>query len=88
MPELYGGGPCYIGNDIARRNDLWVAWVWEEVGDIFLDTEIVELKRKSFAEQDAVLDELILKYNVARLAMDQTGMGEKPVEDARRPWPV
>lgn len=84
LPELYGGGPVYIGNDIARRNDLWVAWVWEEVGDIFWTREIVELKRKSFAEQDAVLDELILKYNVARLAMDQTGMGEKPVEDARR----
>lgn len=84
LPELYGGGPCFIGNDIARRQDLWVSWVWEEVGDILWTREIVELKRKSFAEQDAVLDELMLRYRVTRLAMDQTGMGEKPVEDAQR----
>jgi hypothetical protein len=30
--DLYQGGPCYIGNDIALRGDLWVAWVWEEMG--------------------------------------------------------
>jgi len=84
LPELYQGGHCYIGNDIGRRNDLWVAWVWEEVGDVLWTREIRTLKRKSFAEQDAVLDELMNKYRVARLVMDQTGMGEKPVEDAQR----
>jgi phage FluMu gp28-like protein len=38
----------------------------------------------SFAEQDALLDEVFRRYRVARCCMDQTGMGEKPVEDARR----
>ncbi|MCL2029539.1 MAG: terminase family protein [Deltaproteobacteria bacterium] len=83
-PSGYQGAPCYIGNDIARRGDLWVAWVWEEVGDVLWTREIVTLKNKTFAEQDSVLDALIKKYRVARLAMDQTGMGEKPVEDAKR----
>ena len=83
-PDLYRGGPCYIGNDIALRNDLWVAWVLEEVGDVLWTREIVTLKRTSFAEHDAVIDELMGRYRVVRLAMDQTGMGEKPVEDTRR----
>ncbi|MDR1656143.1 MAG: terminase family protein [Deltaproteobacteria bacterium] len=83
-PELYQGGPCFIGNDIARRNDLWVAWVWEQVGDILWCREIRTLKNAPFSEHDAVLDALMKKYNVVRLAMDQTGMGEKPVEDAKR----
>ncbi|MGE0256901.1 MAG: terminase family protein [Alphaproteobacteria bacterium] len=83
-PELYAGGPCFIGNDIARRRALWVAWVWEEVGDVLWTRELVTLRRKTFAEQDAALDELMERYRVVRLAMDQTGMGEKPVEDAMR----
>ena len=83
-PELYQGGPCVIGNDIARRGDLWVAWVWERVGDVLWTREIVELRNASFAAQDATIALLMAKYNVERLVMDQTGMGEKPVEDAQR----
>lgn len=82
-PELYGGGACYIGNDIGLRSDLWVAWVWEEVGDVLWTREIRTLRRKKFSVQDAVMDELFDTYRVARLCMDQTGMGEKPVEDAK-----
>lgn len=82
-PEFYQGGLCAIGNDIARRGDLWVAWVWELVGDIWWTREVVELKRASFATQDSEMDRLVAKYQVFRLIMDQTGMGEKPVEDAQ-----
>jgi phage FluMu gp28-like protein len=84
IPDLYCGGPCFIGNDIGRRRDLWVAWVWEKVGDVFWCREITTLKRATFADQDECLDELMKKYRVVRLCMDQTGMGEKPVEDAQR----
>jgi len=83
-PELYQGGDVFIGNDIARRRDLWVSWVWELVSDVLWTREIVERKGISFAEQDAILDELERRYRMRRLAMDQTGMGEKPVEDAQR----
>jgi len=81
--DRYAGGPCFIGNDIARRGDLWVAWVFEQVGDVLWTREIRTLRRAKFAEQDAVMDELFQRYRVVRLAMDQTGMGEKPVEDAK-----
>ncbi len=38
--------------------------------------EVRILKRASFAEQDAALDQIIHTYKVSRLWMDQTGMGE------------
>lgn len=83
-PELYAGGPCFVGVDIAARNDLFVIWVDEMVGDVAWCREIITRKRASFAEQDALLDDVFHRYNVVRACMDQTGMGEKPVEDAQR----
>jgi len=83
-PELYADHPTYIGNDIGRRRDLWVAWVIEIVGGVAWTREIVELRNASFADQDAELDRLVDRYRPVRIAMDQTGMGEKPVEDAMR----
>jgi phage FluMu gp28-like protein len=73
-----------VGNDIAARGDLWVAWVDELVGDVLWTRELVELRRATFAEHDAELDRIMRRYDVRRLCMDQTGMGEKPVEDAQR----
>jgi phage FluMu gp28-like protein len=89
-PHLYQGGPCTIGNDIARRGDLWVAWVWEQLGDVLWCREISILRGASFAAQDAEIARLMAFYNVSRLVMDQTGMGEKPVEDmqAKYGWKV
>ena len=84
IPELYTGGPCYAGMDIGRRNDLAVIWVDEQVGDIYWTREVIRMKRASFAEQDAELDRVFDDYDIRRLCMDQTGMGEKPVEDAQR----
>lgn len=84
VPEHYQGGPCFVGVDIAARNDLFVIWVVEQVGDVYWTREIIERRRASFAEQDALLDEVFARYRVLRACMDQTGMGEKPVEDAQR----
>jgi len=83
-PEQYRGGVCFAGVDIGRRNDLFVIWVVEQLGDVLWTREIIELKRASFADQDAALDDVMKRYQIARVCMDQTGMGEKPVEDAQR----
>ena len=82
-PEKYSHGVTYIGNDIARRKDLWVAWVWERVGDVLWTREVRELRRAKFSEQDDTLDELVERYKPVRIAMDQTGMGEAPTEAAK-----
>jgi phage FluMu gp28-like protein len=84
VPEHYAGGPCFVGVDIAARNDLFVIWVDELVGDVLWTREVIERRRISFAEQDALLDDVFARYQVLRCCMDQTGMGEKPVEDAKR----
>jgi phage FluMu gp28-like protein len=84
LPFLYQGGPCFVGVDIAARNDLFVIWVMEAVGDVLWTRDIIARRRISFAEQDRLLDEVFDRYRVVRCAIDQTGMGEKPVEDAKR----
>lgn len=84
LPEHYAGGPCYVGIDIGRRRDLTVIWVDELVGDVAWTREIVRMRRASFAEQDAEIDRVMRQYNVVRGCMDQTGLGEKMVEDAQR----
>lgn len=84
LSEHYAGGPCYVGVDIAARSDLFVIWVLELVGDVAWTREIIARRRISFAEQDALLDDVFARYRVLRCCMDQTGMGEKPVEDAQR----
>jgi phage FluMu gp28-like protein len=87
-PAKYAGGFCYAGNDIAASgSDLWIFWVLEAVGDVFWTREIRTLRRASFAEQDAAMAELMAAYRIVRCGMDQTGMGEKPVEDAGRRYP-
>ncbi len=84
LPELYAGGPCYVGIDVARRRNLFVIWVNEQVGDVFWNREVVAEHNLSFAGQDAELDRVMRTYHVVRVCIDQGGMGEKPVEDAKR----
>jgi phage FluMu gp28-like protein len=84
VPELYQGGDCYVGVDIGRRNDLFVIWVKEQVGDVLWTRKIIAEKRLKFADQDELLDDVMRSFRVRGVWMDQTGMGEKPVEDAQR----
>ena len=83
-PQGFTGGPAFIGNDIGARRDLWVAWVWERVGDVLWTREVRTLRRASFAAQAKTLDELVERYRPRRIVMDQTGMGEAPTEAAKR----
>ena len=84
LPSAYQRGPCYVGVDIAARNDLFVIWVLESVGDILWTREMIVRKRISFAEQDTLLDEVFRRYRVVKCYMDQSGMGEPQLEGARR----
>lgn len=83
-PELYEGGDAFVGMDIGRRRDLTVIWVDELVGDILWTREVITMRRATFAAQDAELARVFGQYRVRRACIDQTGLGEKPVEDAKR----
>lgn len=84
VPAHYTGGACFVGVDIGIRSDLFVIWVLEQVGDVLWTREIITRRRAPFAEQDQLLAEVFARYRVVRCCIDQTGMGEKPVEDAQR----
>jgi phage FluMu gp28-like protein len=82
-PELYEGGPIYLGVDIARRNDLFVVFAWEVVGDVLWCREISVHRRITFNEQHAILTGFFQRYNVILACMDQQGMGEPQIERAK-----
>lgn len=84
IPERFGGQRTVIGWDVARRRHLSVLWVIELVGGVAWTREAVELQGQPFADQDAALDRLVDRYRPGRIAIDQTGMGERVVEDAQR----
>lgn len=83
-PELYQGGLCIAGNDIAARGDLWVFWVLEIVGDVLWCRELVVKRKITFLEQASIVAEMMRKYRITHLGVDQTGMGEQPVEEMGR----
>jgi phage FluMu gp28-like protein len=81
---LYMGGQVFAGLDIARRNDLWVLWIAELVGDVLWTRQVEAHRRIPFAQQDSIVAAAFAKYQILRLCVDQTGMGEKVVEDYQR----
>ena len=83
-PARYGGGWCYVGWDVARRRHLSVFVVLEDVGGLLVTRELTVMRGATFAAQDAELERIMDTYRVLRVRIDQTGMGEKVVEDARR----
>lgn len=83
-PGKYTGGPVYVGMDFAARGDLTVIAVLERVGDVLWLRELIELRATSFAAQLAELDRVMRQCRVIRAALDQTGLGEMPVQEAQR----
>ena len=79
-PEGYAGGPVYIGIDVARRRDLWVAVAVEKVGDVLWVRELRAERDIPFSEQRQIVRGLAERYRPSRIAVDQTGMGEAVVE--------
>jgi phage FluMu gp28-like protein len=57
-----------------------VAWVVEKIGDVLWTREVSVLRRATFAEQDAEIDRLNKQYKIARMSIDQTGIGERTAE--------
>ena len=72
-----------IGRDVARRRDGQIMWGGELVGDVTWVRDVYDEVGQTFAHQDAYFDSLFLKRRVLRACIDQTGMGEKVVEDAQ-----
>ena len=83
MPERTSTGQTWIGIDVARRRDLWVAAVLERVGDVLWCRDLKVERDISFSQQRGIVKELVIRYRPTRVAVDQTGMGEALVEQLR-----
>ncbi|PTS73810.1 hypothetical protein DBR17_17825 [Sphingomonas sp. HMWF008] len=79
-PELYQGGLCYVGRDVARRRDGQIQYCMEDVSDVQWQRDTYEEYGQSFAHQDAFFDGLFKRRHVVAAGIDQGGMGEPVVE--------
>jgi phage FluMu gp28-like protein len=78
----YGGGPLYVGVDVARKHDLCVIDVGERIGDIVWDRARIEFQGRPFSEIEAELYRLLRLRQVKRACIDATGMGIQLAERA------
>ena len=79
-------GQLYLGFDVARTTDLSVIDVEEKVGDVFWERMRIEMRGKSFAEQEFELDRLMRLSAVHRVCIDATGLGMQLAENAVRKY--
>jgi phage FluMu gp28-like protein len=85
-PELYAGGLYGIGRDVARRRDGQIILGAELIGEVAWIRDEYNEVGQTFAHQDAYFDRLMVERRVLRAKIDQTGMGEKVVEDLQLKW--
>lgn len=74
--------PFYVGVDVGRTRDLTVIWVIEKVSDAKFTRRVIELDRRSFDEQEAVLYAILALPNMRRCCIDHTGIGRQFAERA------
>jgi phage FluMu gp28-like protein len=85
-PELYQGGMCFLGRDVARRRDGQVQYCMEQLGDVQWQRDTYEELGQSFAHQDAFFDRMMRSRHVVGAGVDQGGMGEPVVEGLVGKW--
>lgn len=79
-PELYQGGMCFLGRDVARRRDGQVQYCMELIGDVQWQRDTYEEIGQTFAHQDAFFAKMFATRHVVAAGVDQGGMGEPVVE--------
>ncbi len=79
--QFYMGGLYGLGRDVARRRDGQIQWGAELVGDVAWVRDVYDEVGQTFAHQDAWFNARFADRRVLRACIDQTGMGEKVVED-------
>ncbi len=80
---LAPGAQCFLGLDLARKNDLCVLDVGEKIGDVLWDRLRLELLDCPFSEIEAVLYRLLALPQLKRACLDATGLGMQLAERAR-----
>jgi len=75
-------GRLFAGLDIGRQKDLTVLWVLELLGDVLYTRMVVELKKMSKPDQEAILWPIMAQMD--RTCLDYTGLGIGWGDDAQK----
>lgn len=75
-------GRLFAGLDIGRHKDLTVLWVLEQLGDVLYTRMVVELRKMSKPDQEAILWPIMA--NMDRTCLDYTGLGIGWGDDAQK----
>jgi phage FluMu gp28-like protein len=76
--------PLYLGFDVARTTHLSVIDVEEKVGDVFWERLRLEMRGKTFAEQEFEFNRFMALPQMRRGCVDATGLGMQLAENAVR----
>lgn len=74
----------FLGLDLGLKKDLWVLTVGEMVGDVLWVRESIERYRPTIDERDSIVASAFSQYHVARMSIDQTGLGEDVTQRYQR----
>lgn len=80
--EPLDGRELYLGVDVGRNHDLTVLWLVERVSGTCFTRRLITLRGRTFAEQEAVLYDLLAVPGVRRCCIDATGLGMQLAERA------
>lgn len=78
--------PLYIGFDVARTQHLSVIDVEEKIGDVFWERLRIEMRNKSYAEQEFEFERLMRLRQTRRGCIDATGLGSQLAENMVKRW--
>ncbi len=83
LPEGFvARGPLYLGQDVGRKKDLSVIWLWELLGDVLWTRMVKVMARTPFHVQQSELFGIL--PGVVRGSIDATGIGAMLAEEAVR----
>jgi phage FluMu gp28-like protein len=75
--------PLYLGVDVGRKHDRFVAWLDEVVGGVAFTRKLLVLQNKTFSAMEAELYPLLDLPRMQRCCIDNTGLGMQFAERAQ-----
>lgn len=76
-------GELYAGIDIGHKHDRTTLWVWEKVGNMYFQRNMLVLHNKKFSQQEAEIYPILELPNLRRCCIDATGLGAQFAERAQ-----
>lgn len=83
--SVHPTGPLWLGVDVARKRDLTVMWLNEQLADVHWTRAVAVLERAKFSAQRQMLDDM-MGLRVRRCGIDANGVGAQLAEEAEDRW--